>query len=156
MSEFRFESQGFDEFSRMLKDLSKASQRGVFRKAFRTAIANLEPKLKGTSAWSDRTGDLRRSITSKIGVRRGAVKADIKGNYYGRFLEFGWVPGKRPGTRAGRAERIRSALKFVPPRAWIRPVFTAEKDRIVQQILGDMQAEIARVMKRHLRKRAKG
>lgn len=152
---FKFEFEGFEEFGRILKELSRGTSRRVFRKALTQAAATLEPRLKSTSLWADRSGQLRGALTPKVRTRGFAVQATFQGPLYGRYLEFGWVPGKRPTTRHARRDRELNKKGYVPPRPWIRNTFEASKDGLINQILQDLVAEVTRIINKHAKKKAR-
>lgn len=152
MSEFKFEFGGFEELSKSLNEMAKGTTSRVFRKSFAQAIAFYEAQLKATSAWADRTGELRGSIGSRTSTRKGTVQASVSGLYRGRFLEFGWIPGKRPTTRQGRRDRALEARGFIPAKPWIRPVFEANKDKTVDEIFQALTAEVTKALNRHAKK----
>lgn len=148
----RLEFEGFEEFGRILKELSRGTSRKVFRKALTEAANTLEPQLRATSAWHDISGQLRGSLTPKIRARGFAIQATIEGPLYGRFLEFGWVPGKRPSTRHARRDRALNKRGYVPPKPWIRPTFEANKERLINDIFETLIAEVTRIIAKHAKK----
>ena len=146
----------------LLKTLPDKMRKKVQRNSMKRAAALLEGELESTSEWADDSGELRRSIKTKSRNRKGKIGFGIVGNYYGRFLEFGWIKSRRPTTRAARAERKRIAglpgneSSIVPPRSWIRPPFERNKRRIMKMILQDLRdgaEEAAAKMNRKTRRR---
>lgn len=151
-----FEFKGFEEFEAVLKDLSSRQINNVLRKAFARAQARIEEVLKANAP--DAAGpvddrfqlDLPGSIVSEVKARKGTVEINTGGNYYGRVLEYGWLPSKRPTRRAARVIRLALAdpSSFVPPRPWIVPAFEAEKGQLIDEILADLMDEVQKVMRK--------
>jgi hypothetical protein len=156
MSEFIFEFKGFNEVQKILNEMSTASKRGVFKKAFNLSIARFLAELQRTTAWKDRSGELRSTMDIKSRTRKGNIVRGVEGPYYGRFLEFGWIPGKRPGSRSLRAKRAAAALNFIERDPWIAPVFERMKEQEIHSIITDMEKEVLRIWNRHAKKTARG
>lgn len=151
MSDFKMEFKGFEEYSKVLKSFSRARIANIHKKALNRAIQPFESALKGTSAWADRTGELRSSIRVESSSKpsQGYVSIGVKANYRGRFLEFGWVPGRRPTTRVERARRIAAAGgRKVGQTHWVTSVYDALRDGAMNQILNDLSTEVIKSFKR--------
>lgn len=147
---------GFDELARALKILSKGKVAGIFKRALNRAILPIQNDLKGTAAWADRTGELRSSIELEARGRpsKGLVSVGVTADYRGRFLEFGWIAGKRPTTNAARAQRV---LQFggqkVGAHPWIRPVFEHRKDSTMKAIIDEVNKELTIAMQKAMKGR---
>lgn len=147
---------GFDELARALKILSKGKVAGIFKRALNRSILPIETDLKGTAAWADRTGELRGSIEVEARGRpsKGLVSVGVTADYRGRYLEFGWIAGKRPTTRAARLGRI---AQFgggkVGAHPWISPVYENRKESTMKSIIDEVNKELTVAMQKALKGR---
>jgi HK97 gp10 family phage protein len=147
----QIEFSGFAELESVLKKFTGPQVNRALRGAFAKATARLEAALKagapdapGPPHGKGITQELKASIKSETKAGRGGIEVNISGNYYGRILEYGWLPGKRPTTRFARALRLATApaSAFIPPKPWIVPIFEAQQNAVIDEILNDLQREV--------------
>lgn len=109
------EIRGLDELERKLAKMAKRASEEAILAALMKGAEVLETEMKGTTAWKDVTGNLRKSIgTKKAGKgKKGEVRVGASAPHT-HLLEMGTVKmTARPFIRPAWDKRKAEALRIV-------------------------------------------
>lgn len=166
--QFQIDTTEVLDLAKALEELPDKVNKSILRKAMKDGIetffiALLDTVPSGPHTGKQHAGQPKLKDSLKIGTtsssKEGTFGYTIKGNYYGRYVEFGHIVGKRPHglphRRGVSAALIALGHKHVAAQPWIRPAFEGHRDRVIaeaSQILGDgICAEFAKAARRQAR-----
>lgn len=142
---FSLRIDGINELRSALEELPEKVNKLILRQAIKPGAQIFFDEVKSRTPHAtfhnSKQGAERLVDSLKISSRsrRGSVGYGISGNYYGRFVEFGHVVGKRGkgishAKGASRKARIRLGLRHVPAYPFIRPAFESSVNRVTETI----------------------
>lgn len=176
-----FRTSGFKELDKALQDLTKATGKGVLRRAGIKAMQPMADIARGMAPRDK--GDLAASIT--VGAKAVGAGADIGKAEYRKVMKGGGGKGdalkamrgaRREAKSSGKASAVevfmgptkpktkREAIKAVVqefgsakqhPNAYMRPAFEQDKTALVDRLGKEMWAEIEKSAKRAAKKAAR-
>lgn len=159
-----FTLSGFEELQEMLSELPRKVVIRAGRKSFKDGAAVFQDAMKAKVPV--RTGNLKESISvsSKSIKNTGIVITGVKGEYYGRFVEFGHfltrgkVKRSRRGVKKKRAARTQTAkyLKYIEKQEFIRPAFIENKDKVIGMIAEDINETFSSAVQRYIHQKNRG
>lgn len=112
--------RGVEELQRKLAKLAKRASEEAILAALEKGGAVLEKEMKGTTAWHDVTGELRKSIgTQKVGKGK---KAEV-----------------RVGATAPHTHLLEKGTIKMSARPFIRPAWDARREEVLRVVTDELE-----------------
>jgi HK97 gp10 family phage protein len=148
---------GFDELERKLREFGPKVELSGLRSANYAGAKVIVEAAKRTSAWQDRTGQLRKHIRA---FRRTSKRYTVTHSVglSGIFMKYGNTSENRRKRRVGKRYAVEGPyfygrfLEFgtskMQARPWLRPAFLANVDNAIDAIKDGMYAAVVRAAAR--------
>lgn len=155
----KFEIEGFEALEQQLKEISQSQGKAAVRKSLKKAAKPVADAARGTAAFHDKTGKLRKSIAvstrlsrRQAALQRRAGRDDVMvfvgpGGAHGHLIEFGTKPHINKGKFAGTKN------PGTRTRPFMRPAWEAHKDQSLKILIEELWKNIERRIELNARKK---